>query len=90
VEQQSLLTTILERLGHIDARLEHVQKDVARINGRINALEKWQVEEIESKAFMRGRDEERKNIILTKSHVAAIATIAAAASAAVELVARFV
>ncbi|GIV04032.1 MAG: hypothetical protein KatS3mg015_2862 [Fimbriimonadales bacterium] len=90
MEQQSLLTTILERLGHIDARLEHVQKDVARINGRINALEKWQVEEIESNAFMRGRDEERKNTILAKSHVAAIATIAAAASAAVELVARFV
>jgi hypothetical protein len=89
VEQQSLLTTILERLGHIDARLEHVQKDVARINGRISALEKWQVEEIEADAFSRGREEERKNTVLTKGHVAAIAAIAAAASAVAGLIVRF-
>jgi hypothetical protein len=89
VELQDLLSRILERLGHIDARIEHIQNDVARINGRISALEKWQVEEIEAAAFSRGREEERKNTLLTKGHVAAIAAIAATASAAVEALARF-
>ena len=88
MDQQSLLTTILERLGHIDARLEHVQKEVARINGRINALEKWQIEEIEAEAFSRGREEERKNTVLTKGHVAVIAAVAAAASSVAGLIVR--
>ena len=88
MDQQELLTRILERLGYIDARLEHVQRDVARINGRINALEKWQMEEIEAAAFSRGREEERKNTVLTKGHIAVIAAVVAAASSAAGLLVR--